>query len=491
MLSAMTPLEEARVYEVRESADIPAADRPRFHLTPRIGWMNDPNGFCWYRGEYHLFYQYHPYDTRWGPMHWGHAASTDLLHWDYRPCALAPDTGADGMGCFSGSAVPLDDGRLLLLYTGVSGTKEDPVQAQCAALGDGVNFVKCPRNPVILPDRQPEGFCAADFRDPKIWREDGRFYCVVSGRHRKDLGSIQLYESLDGLHWQFVTVLDASRDKYGRMWECPDFFPLDGRRVLLVSPQEMAAGEDPELRPGYAALALVGDYDPQSRRFARQGVQLLDHGIDFYAPQTTLTPDGRRVMVAWMQSWETCGEEQHHRHKWFGRMTLPRELFVRDGRLCQRPVKELETLWRQEVRLAPRTAQGEIPLPGFGGRYLDLSLTLDTAASPDCRALALRFAQGERHYTQLRWDAARGELVFDRTRSGTRRDIPHVRRLPAVPRDGKLSLRLILDGESAELFVNDGERALTALLTTPLTEDGLSLYSEGPARVELVQHHLL
>lgn len=408
-MASLTRLEEARTYEVRESAAIPAGDRPRFHLTPRIGWMNDPNGFCWYRGEYHLFYQYHPYATKWGPMHWGHAASTDLVHWTYRPCALAPDTDADAMGCFSGSAVPLDNGQLLLLYTGVSGTEQAPVQAQCAAVGDGTDFVKNPRNPVIAPDAQPDGFCAADFRDPKIWRADGRFYCVASGRHRQDLGSIQLYQSLDGLHWQFVTVLDASRDEYGRMWECPDFFALEGRQVLLVSPQEIGTADDPEIRPGYASLALLGDYDPRTHRFIREKVQLLDHGIDFYAPQTTLTPDGRRVMVAWMQSWETCGEEQHHRHKWFGRMTLPRELFFRDGRLCQRPVRELETLWGRETRLPARWVDGAADLPGFGGRCLDLSLTLDAAASPDCRALTLDFAADGRHRTRLHWDAARGK----------------------------------------------------------------------------------
>ena len=111
----MTKLEAARAFERRAAARIPAADRPGFHLTPPVGWMNDPNGFCFYHGAYHLFFQYYPYDTVWGPMHWGHATSADLLHWTYLPCALAPDTDADAAGCFSGSAAPLPDGRLLLM----------------------------------------------------------------------------------------------------------------------------------------------------------------------------------------------------------------------------------------------------------------------------------------------------------------------------------------------------------------------------------------
>lgn len=483
-------LERARLYEEREGAKIPAGERPRFHLTPWVGWMNDPNGFCWYRGEYHLFYQYHPYETKWGPMHWGHVVSADLLHWERRPCALAPDTGADHMGCFSGSAVPLPDGRLLLFYTGVSGTRERPVQAQCAAVGDGRVFRKAAENPVLRPEQQPAGFCSADFRDPKIWREDGRFYCVAAGRHQSELGAIELFESDDALHWKFDAVLDTSRDEFGRIWECPDFFPLDGRQVLLVSPQEIGAADDPEIHPGCASLAILGSYDAASHRFTRESVRLLDSGMDFYAPQTALTPDGRRVMVAWMHSWQNCGEEMSRNRRWNGRMTLPRELFVRDGRLCQRPVREIEALRFDEKRLSGLQLDGDADLTGFGGRYLDLCLTLHAGASPGCRALTLRFAQGRRHFTSIRWDASGGELVFDRTRSGTRRDVPHVRRVPAAPRDGKLTLRLILDGESAELFLNGGERTLTALIPTPVEEDGIALYSDGPARVDLVRYAL-
>ena len=482
-------LQQARDYEAREGAAIPAADRPRLHLTPRVGWMNDPNGFCHYKGAYHLFYQYYPYDTVWGPMHWGHAVSTDLLHWDYLPCAMAPDTPADEKGCFSGSAVELPDGRLALMYTGVSGTDKAVVQAQCVAVGDGVDFVKDAHNPVLPPRQQPEGFCTADFRDPKIWREGDRYYCVAAGLHREDVGSIQLYESEDALHWTFVRVLDASRDELGLMWECPDFFPLDGRQLLLVSPQSIGSCADPEIRPGYATLALVGDYDPETHRFDRRSVQLLDAGTEFYAPQTTLTPDGRRVMVAWMENWETC-KGAPRRHRWFSRMTLPRELTVREGRLYQNPVREIEAHWQEEARRTLRV-EGDQPLPEFSGRYQDVSLVLDAAQSPDCRALTLGFAQGGKCATTLRWEADREELVFDRSRCGTRWDMANIRRIPARARDGRLTLRLILDGDSVELFVNDGERTITSIIDTPPEADALSLHSDGPAMVELVRHTLV
>ena len=140
-------LQKARQYEEISEKQISAEQRPEFHLSPRIGWMNDPNGFTYYNGKYHMFYQYHPYNTNWGPMHWGHAVSEDLLHWEYLPAALAPDQEYDQNGCFSGSALTLPNGRQLLMYTGVK-LEEQPdgkirdIQVQCLATGDGLNYEK-------------------------------------------------------------------------------------------------------------------------------------------------------------------------------------------------------------------------------------------------------------------------------------------------------------------------------------------------------------
>nr|WP_317401450.1 glycoside hydrolase family 32 protein [uncultured Gemmiger sp.] len=484
-----TKLEEAREYEAREGKAIPEGDRPLFHLTPWTGWMNDPNGFCYYQGAYHLFYQYYPYDTVWGPMHWGHAVSTDLLHWEHRPCALAPDTPADAKGCFSGTAVPAPDGRLLLLYTGVQEDGQGGVkQLQCLASGDGTDFVKDAANPVIGETQLPPGGSAVDFRDPKIWYEDGRYLCVVSTRDTADQGRILLYESPDARRWSYRTTLDTCRWEYGKMWECPDFFALDGRQLLLVSPQEMQASPDGEFHPGFGTVALLGRYDKENARFTREAVQPIDYGTDFYAPQTVLTPDGRRVMVAWMENWATVGEAPR-RHKWFGRMSLPRELFIRDGRLCQRPVRELEGLWQNTLH-RQETLDGDAVYEGISGRRLDLTVTLDVAASPDCRRFTLRLAENARFHTRVEWNPVYNELVFDRSGCGSRRDIPHIRRLKAAPRNGRLTLRLVLDGDCVELFVNDGERALTALLDTPAEADGISLHSEGPAVLDLQYHKL-
>lgn len=492
MSQNMTKLEAVRAFEREAGNKIPASDRLGFHLTPLVGWMNDPNGFCYYKGCYHLYYQYYPNDTVWGPMHWGHATSTDLLHWSYQPCAMAPDTGADEAGCFSGTSVELPDGRLLLMYTGV---QPDPdggkdLQNQCIAIGDGTDFVKDPANPVIDRTMLPEGFSGVDFRDPKIWKENGRYYCVASSRHVTDQGTILLFESEDTRRWKFVTALDACHSELGRMWECPDFFALGDTQVLLVSPQEMRATEDCEFHSGEGTVAVLGSYDPDRHTFVRRQVQAVDQGLDFYAPQTIQAPDGRRIMVAWMQTWANTTTAPRP-HAWFGRMTLPRELTVRDGRLYQQPVRELASIRGAETRLEGVTVEASAVLPGIAGRSLDLTVTLDVAASPDCRLFALRFAEDGDHFTEIRYDLALGELVFDRSHSGSRRDIAHTRRILVQPRDGRLTLRLILDKDCAELFVNDGERAISALVETPLTAEGIRFLTVGgPARLDVVQYPL-
>jgi len=461
------PLSRVRQYEREQAMKISAEERPLFHLTPLVGWMNDPNGFCYYKGQYHLFYQYHPFSRSWGPMHWGHAVSDDLLKWTYLPCALAPDTSADAGGCFSGSAVPLQDGRLMLVYTGVqpAGTFRRETQAQCVAFGDGTDFEKSLLNPVVRHAHLPVGYSEFDFRDPKAWLDtDGTIRMVVGNRHEKRQGTILLLESRDGLDWHFVTELDASCEEYGRMWECPDFFQLEGRQVLMVSPQEMHARE--EFHAGYGTVALLGSYDGKDHRFIREKVQPVDHGLNFYAPQTTTAPDGRRIMIGWMDNWEAC-KEAPRRHPWYAQMSVPRELRIENGRLCQRPVREIETLWKDSVIHEKVALREKMSLEGVRGRLMDLSVTLH-AENSSCRRFNLRVAENAEHFILIRCDLARGELVFDRSRGGSRRDIAHTRHVKAEVREGRLRLRLLMDKESIELFINDGERVVTSLIPTPM-----------------------
>ncbi|MBR1710141.1 MAG: glycoside hydrolase family 32 protein [Clostridia bacterium] len=486
MTNHTIPLERAREFEREQAQKLVSDERPLFHLTPLVGWMNDPNGFCYYKGQYHLFYQYFPFSRQWGPMHWGHAVSDDLLHWTYMPCALAPDTAADAGGCFSGSAVALPDGQLMLVYTGVqpAGTFKRETQAQCVAIGDGQDFEKSLLNPVIRHAHLPDGYSEFDFRDPKVWRaEDGTLRMVVANRHSERQGAILYFSSRDGIDWHFIGEIDASNEEYGRMWECPDFFRLDEKWVLLVSPQEMHARE--EFHAGYGTVAFVGSFDETDCNFHRETIQPVDLGLSYYASQTMVAPDGRRIMIGWMDNWETC-KEAPRRHPWYAQMSMPRELFIENGRLMQHPVREIETMW-QDTIVENCTVKEEMSLAGVNGRLLDMTVRIHSDA---CQRFVIHLAKQGDHYIEVRCDISRGELVFDRSHGNSHRDIAHTRHVVANARDGELTLRFLMDKESIELFINGGERVVTSLIPTQIEAEGISFFADTPTKVTVEAHHL-
>ncbi len=484
-------LQKARDYEAAHGAEIKSEERPAYHLTPQVGWMNDPNGFSCYQGRYHQFYQYNPYATKWGPMHWGHAVSTDLLHWEYLPCALAPDSAADdGPGCFSGSAAELDDGRQLLLYTSVISERQQnnelrDIQTQSIAIGDGLNYEKPSCNPVLTWKDLPEGFSRYDFRDPKIWREeDGTYAAVTVALSPDESGAILLFHSADGFDWHYTAVLERSNNEYGRMWECPDFFSLDGRQVVMFGPMEMEAKG--EFHPGHNVIAFIGNYDKTTHAFARETVQLMDEGIDFYATQTLLTPDGRRIMTAWMQTWSDI-QDQPKDCKWFGQTICPRELRIRDGRIIQTPVRELDALHGRRTLHENVAVQDEMTLEGIGGRIADLTVTI---LPGEYRTVTIKLACDADYYTSLTYDPYYDELTLDRSHSGTRADLVHRRSCKVLRKGGERKLRILLDRNSIEVFINDGEQTMTAWIYTPQRADGITFAADGQAVITVEQYEL-
>ena len=489
-------LREARKYEETYEKRISTEDRPAFHLSTRVGWLNDPNGFSYYEGQYHLFYQYHQYDPYWGPMHWGHAVSNDLLHWEYLPAALAPDQTYDSDGCFSGSAVALPDGRQLLMYTGVkripqADGKFYEQQTQCLAVGDGMDYEKYEKNPVLDKKDIPEGCSEVDFRDPKMWKnDDGSYSCVVGNRAEDGSGQILLYTSQNGFDWKFKSVLSSNNHRFGLMWECPDFFELDGNWVLLTSPQDMLP-EGFEYHNGNGTLCLIGDYDGEAGSFTERHNQAIDYGIDFYAPQTVVTPDGRRVMIAWMQNWDTSRLHPEET-PWFGQMTLPRELSVKNGRLYQKPIRELEALHCNKVAYSDVQFTDTIRLDGVKGRRIDLEIELAPGDDENLyKKFAVRFAQNDQYHTAVSFRPYESVLKVDRKFSGSRRAAIHQRRSKVRSENGKIKLRLILDRFSAEIFVNDGEQVMTITTYTDQAANGISFFADGSVKMDVVKYELI
>lgn len=422
--------------------------------------------------------------------------SKDLLHWRYLPAALAPDADYDRDGCFSGSAVVLPDGKQLLLYTGVAketqpdGSMRD-VQRQCIAVGDGVDFEKYVKNPVIDENSLPENGGKYDFRDPKIWRKaDGSYRCVVGNRTKGGDGQILLYSSDNGINWKYDKIFAVNKERFGKMWECPDFFVLDGMGVLLTSPQDMLP-QGFEYHNGNGTLCLTGTYDEDTDTFSEQHNQAVDYGIDFYAPQTLLAPDGRRIMIGWMQNWDTCNLHSPEQ-PWFGQMSLPRELSVKNRRLYQYPVRELNDLRGEEIKYENVTFTDVIRLDGIKGRKVDMELSIRPGEEENVyRKFALRFAQDDICRTSISFRPYESILKVDRKFSGSRRAIIHQRRAKVRSEGGRIKLRVILDSFSVEVFVNDGEYALSVTMYTDLSADGISFFADGKVTMDIVKYDLI
>ena len=485
---ALTPytLERARAHAEASGAYVQGGEKALFHVSAPVGWINDPNGFSLYRGRTHLFFQHHPYSALWGPMHWGHVVTDDFVRWELLPEALAPDQPYE-RGCFSGSAVQFGERQALIytshLETDYNGEAAYPVQTQSVAFGDGVDYVKHPGNPVIRSDQLPEDAKPTDFRDPKVWEEDGVFYLVAGSLSSDGSGQVLLYRSENLTDWKYMGVVDRSRNRLGKMWECPDFFRLDGQDVLLLSPQHMQADSRGLFHGKSGTAAIVGTLDRGDMRFVRRSVEPVDYGWDFYAPQTMLTEDGRRVMIAWMQSWDNNVTPPEQ--TWTGMMTFPRELRLQGSHLVQLPVQEIEHYYvnRRYERKILNSGKRKLAF----GRSLDFTLTVFGAADA---VFTLAVASDEHYETRVVYNAPGGMLTIDRTHSGMIRDRVHVFSVPLREVRETVKLRVLLDRWSMELFLNDGDQAVTTLLYTPGDAQDVLLRTARPVNYAFECHEI-
>ena len=477
--------------------------RPRFHFTPPSMWMNDPNGMVYYDGEYHLFYQYHPDDTVWGPMHWGHAVSRDLVHWEHLPIALAPD---DLGYVFSGSAVV--DWHDTSGF-GVGGlpplvaifTYHDPVRAQ-AGMNDqesqgiaystdrGRTWTKYAGNPV-LPNVERH----ADFRDPSVfWHEGTKRWVMVLAVH----DHVELYGSPDLKAWQYLSSFGEDRGAHGGTWECPDLFPMrvegsgETKWVLI---QNLNPGGP---QGGSGTQYFVGDFDGETytldpsfvEDLGRERAAWLDQGRDDYAGVTWSDipkEDGRRIFLGWMSNWDYAQEVPTT--PWRSAMTLPRTLrLVRtDGayRILTSPVRELTSLRAQTARIPGMTLDGVVDLTariGFPVTASELVLEIgkDAARQADF-GVELSNARGERY--RIGYDTRSDRFYSDRTQAGEHAfsDVfaDRLHWAPRFAKDATVRLRLFFDVASAELFADGGSTVLTDIFFPTQPFDHIAVYATG------------
>lgn len=349
--------------------------RNRFHFSPFRGWMNDPNGLCWFHGLYHIFYQYNPNSQQWGNMHWGHAVSSDLIHWTHLPVAAYPQIellGCQGYrgGAFSGSAVVCDD-QMRLFFTRHFGRIDRTWQRQWQVTknsSDGVSF----SHEECCIWGTPEGVLY-DFRDPKVTKIKDQWVMVLGGSCQGQ-PSVMKYTSDDLRNWRYEGVLYQEKNPVYGVAECPDFFELDGVYVLIAGYLYRDTSRT-DLRD---TLYYIGTYENGS--FTPESWGLVDHGKDFYAPQT-FEHQGRRICFGW----NCCVPGGHIEEPGGsnGTLSLPRELHVRDGQLISAPCQEVKTLFADPQAPGPyylgleqpeRETEGKIVLAGSEKASLSLMI---------------------------------------------------------------------------------------------------------------------
>jgi beta-fructofuranosidase len=412
--------------------------------------------------------------------------TSDFIKWERMPVAMAPDMQYDKNGCFSGSAIE-NNGEHILMYTGVYeeeiNNKKELYQAQCIAVGDGIKYTKIEYNPVITAKMLPAGCNIHDFRDPKIWMKDGMYYSVIGSKNKDNDGQVVIFKSKDLKKWDYVNSLDQSEQRYGAMWECPDLFELDGQDVLITSPQFMKA-EGLEFHNGNGTMCIIGKVD-ESNKLVRNMVQAVDYGLDFYAPQTLEAADGRRIMIAWMQSWDNYITPEEF--EWSGIMSIPRVLTLKKNRLLQYPVSEIEAYRNNKFMKDLTIIAGESYIKLIQGRQIDLILKLKKV---ECSCFEIKLACGKEEFTKITYEPIKDIITFDRSYSGLHKDVQCTRTMKIDPFHEEMEIRILMDKYTIEMFIDGGKYAMSSLIYTNLDFDDIDFMTDGKVHLLIEKYDI-
>ena len=420
--------------------------RLAFHLMPPVGWLNDPNGLCYYQGQFHVFFQYAPFNAKGGLKVWGHYVSLDLVNWEYKGAPILPDQAEDSHGVYSGCTF-IEGDKAYLYYTGnvkrlgdfdytYTGREANTILIET---DDLFNFKE---KECIMTSLDYGDELSCHVRDPKVWKEDETYYMVQGARTMQDKGEVLVFESKDRRNWSRINKISTPQT-FGYMWECPDLFTIDDVTILSVSPQGIAA-EGLEFWNVYQSGYFVVEGDFRSD-YTLGRFRELDRGFDFYAPQTFKDEKGRRILIGWM-GLPDCEPEYTNptvKKGWQHCLTLPRELRFKNGKLYQTPVKELEVLRKQCQKISVRKScevrgntLDEIVITDIDDRD-DLKLVLN-------KEVMLSYSKDRKEFT----------LQF-LNESGAGRD----KRMVSL--DILNQIQVFRDHSAIEIFINEGEEVFS------------------------------
>lgn len=419
-------------------------NRLHFHLMGETGWVNDPNGLCQFNGVYHIYYQYCPYDSEGTLKVWGHYTTKDFIHYKQEDITFYPDQDMDAHGVYSGSAF-IEDNTIHYFYTGnvklFDKDDYDYINAGRVAnvihvsSKDGYHFSE---KELVLENKDYPKNMSNHVRDPKIYKKEDIYYMVLGARDIQSKGCILVYESKDLKKFTYHSTITTEKT-FGYMWECPDVFELDGALVLISCPQGVET-QGIDYENVHSVTSMILDANFTSKEYRIHDTHLLDRGFDFYAPQTFLDENGRRILIGWMGIPDAAYTNPTIAYHWQHALTLPRELHVRENKVYQMPIEELKKL---------RTSSKKYTIDTFNKANISREIYELEVQFKEEKESSVCFGEG----VKLMYE--KGILTLDLHKSGSGRE------KRSVKIDKVESLRVYKDTSSLEIFVNEGEEVFT------------------------------
>lgn len=465
----------------RTVADCPF--RTRYHIQPPVGWLNDPNGLCQFKGLYHAYFQYSPLNVHGGGGYWGHCVSSDLLRWEYKEPVLTADIPEDRNGVYSGSAL-VEDGRMYIFYTGnvkLPGDHdyidEGRISTQILTESEDGQSMS-PKIPLLRMEDYPK-YITQHIRDPKVWKENGIYYMVLGARVRawdeqgirKDKGAALIYRSDDKLHWELDKELIPD-GWFGYMWECPDIFYMDREKILSFCPQGLASSEGKYqniYQSGYSILTEKEDPEDTFREW--------DMGFDFYAPQTFEDNDGRRIIIGWagLPDTENCHRNLSVQNGWQHCLSLPAELTFQNGKIYRYPVRELENLQWNNKKIDTSgifnwsNCTVRLEITEIGGKKENIRIGTDE------------------NYLLIHIEGNKTELSFLDDENNPAKCGGGREKREGRTDDKTDKVLILIDSSIVEVYVNDGEIVFTTRIYLEPEERNLKISGEGDADLKVIE----
>ena len=443
-----------------------------YHLETNFGLINDPNGLSYFNNEYYIFFQWNPFGCEHKFKHWGLVRTKDFINYSIPKAVLAPDDWYDKNGCYSGSGIVIGD-KLNLLYTGnVKDFQGNRSSYQCVATIDKEgNIVK--KGPVL--DTIPEGY-TAHFRDPKVYKMGDKYYFVIGAQSEDLKGCALLYESADFEKWSLVGKINTKYEDFGFMWECPSLLNIDGTDVLVFSPQGLEK-EEYRYQNIYQSGYILGKLDYNTLDFNHGSFEELDSGTDFYAPQVFKDDKNRNIMIGWMGLPE---EENDHMTVEHGRvhcLTMPREIFIKDNLLYQKPVEEMKDLRQEVIAEEEGILCTEWKAENTNDNSYEINAEIDRVNSDH---IELKFMGMDDEYSKLVLDFKNGTGILD---NSSILNGPKSIRKFKIEKDEKVSINMFVDKSAVEIYLQGGRYVLSSRIYSKNNSQGITISSNEEIKI--------